>query len=569
LSTTTKSTALILVSLVCIVTANVLAWVLWDATFILNDGVQYLSTAGNWLKGLGFSTDALMFTPHFQGTLPAPQTVWPPGYPLLIALTSMLGMSLQTASLLLNLLFLLINAILVLIILVRYHLSFKSAVCCAMIFYFTAMPWGYSLALATEPVFSVLILAAIIFQPSDPRGKVWPWVVSGTFIALCISVRISGVLFAVGVGLGVFVYLVKNYRKEPDLLWRGIALLTLQISISVALFSALAYRTYLLTGTTSRSIGAIDTGDLVARIKLMIWQVREFIGFTDGGVLPNFANNILFVCFVLILAVILIQALFVLVMSMRQALPKNTVNREVMHYVILGHSAVFAAFFSLNVVGISLVALSHRYLNQIYPGLFILFCILVAATLTKIKHLNHIGLNKWFHCSMIGLVVLFALAQINITTALKYYSSPGVQTRDALALQVSKEFDLHALIQSCLFRSGTSSGSIWSNDGQQLHKATGVPTITIADVYGNKPYDLNVVRDHIVTYDIKMFVILNNLPDIAPQYVQMLSNVKGWLVQNGYTKVPMLENKILNNITVDAYVVDQSCFTPDEALNAE
>ena len=558
-----KTTGFVLLCLVCVVVLNSMVWFSWNPSFILNDGVQYLSTAKNWLEGRGFSTNALMFTPHFQGVLPAPQTVWPPGYPLIVAITTTLGITLHSAALLVNLISLAANSLLVFMMLVRYKISFRVAVCCALAFYLTAMPWSYSLALATEPLFSALILAAIIFQPNDPKGKIWPWVVSGTFIALCISVRYSGVLFSAGVGLGVFTYLIKNYRKKPDFLWRGIALLTLQISISFALFITLTYRTYLLTGTTSREVGVIDTGDLLARIKLMIWQVREFIGFTDGGVLPNVANNILFASFVFILAAILAQTLFVLVKRSKQDSPKNIGSNKIIHYIILGHTVVFVAFFSLNFVGIILVDLNHRYLYQIYPGLFVLFCIAVADSFKKIKQLNLVGLNKLFCSSIIGLVFLFALAQVNFATALKFYSNPGVQSRETLALQVSDGVDLKDLIQSCFAGSGTMAGSIWSNDGQQLHHATGVPTITIADVYGNKPYDMNIVSEHIASYDIKMFVILNDLPDIAPQYVEMLSNVKAWLVQNGYKKLPMLENEILNNITVDAYVIDQSCLTID------
>jgi len=556
-----KTIGWVILCLFCALALNSIAWFSWAPSFILNDGVQYTSTAENWLEGSGFATNALMFTPHFQGVIPAPQTVWPPGYPLLIALVTSLGLTIHSAALLVNLISLVTNALLVFLMLVRYQLSHRTSLCCAIIFYFTAMPWSYSFALATEPLFSALILTAIFFQPSDPRGKIWPWLISGTFIALCLSVRYSGVLFSAGVGLGVFVFLIKNYRHQPNVLWRGIALLTLQISISVALFATLTYRTYLLTGTTNRSIGVIDTGDLTARIKLMIWQGREFIGFTDGGVLPNIANNILFVTFVLVLTAILVQVWFIFVKSQNEAPPKNTVNNKILHYVILGHTAVFAGFFSLNFFDIVLVDLNHRYLYQVYPGLFILVCILVADSFKKIRRLNRMRLQGFFRRSVIFLVILFAIAQINFSTALRYYASPGVQAREAIALEVTNGVQLQDYIQACFSQSGTVSGSIWSNDGQQLHLASGVPTITVADVYGNKPYDVNIVSADIASYDIKMFVILNNLPDIAPQYVEMLSNVKKWLLQNGYTKLSMRENQISNNITVDTYIVDPSCLT--------
>ena len=560
MSQNAKNLGLIAIFLGCIFVFNVVVWMSWNSSFILNDGIQYLSTATNWLEGRGFSTNALMYTPHFQGTLPAPQTVWPPGYPLIIALTSMLGMSLQSASLLINLISLAVSALLVYVILVRYKLSYSAAFVCALIFYCTAMPWSYSVALITEPIFSLLILAAIYFQPNDVRGKIGPWVISGIFIALCVFTHYSGVIFAVGVGLGMFAYLIVSYHTEPRLLLRGIALLTLQISISVALFLAMLYRTYLLTGTISRSIGVVETEhSWLARLKITVWQVNEYLGFTEAGFLSSPASNLLFGLVLLLLVIILAQVLFVTIKALRRALPTDTLSNDVMRYVIVGHSFVFVVFFGLHIVGISIVELSHRYLHQIYPGVFILICILVANCFEKMKLLHLTGPSFWFRRSLGVLLCLFLIGQANSATATKYHASAGRQLQEVVALKVSANIDLQAMIQSCFKRSGSTVGSIWSNGGQQLHQATGVPTITIADVYGNKPYEMENVRAQIADYDIKMFVFLNNLPDIAPDYVRMLSNVKQFLELSGYTKVPMLENRISDNITIDTYAVDQAC----------
>lgn len=560
LSKNIKTTGLFLICVICIIGFNILAWESWHSSFILNDGVQYLSTAGNWLDGRGFSTDALMYKPHFQGALPAPQTVWPPGYPFIIALTSMLGIPLQSASLLLNLISLAISAFLVLIILVRQNLSLNAAICCALIFYCTAIPWSYSLSLIAEPLFSMLILAAIYSQPGDVRGRIWPWIVSGILVALCIFIRYSGVFFAVGVGIGMFAYFVKNYRTETKHFWRGMALLTLQISISVALFATILYRTYLLTGTIKRDIGVVETEeDWIARLKIAIWQISEFIGFTDGGFLTGNSSSTLFGLLLLLCVLVLAQIVFVSVKASKHVSPLTTIGHEVVRYVIIGHSAVFAVFFGLNIAGFSLVELNHRYLYQIYPGLFILLCILVANTSRHIINLNFAICNKGFRLSLCALFCLFSIAQLNNGTALKHFASPGLRIQELVELRVTTNTDLQDMIQSCFGRTDSKIGSIWSNAGQQLHRVTDVSTITIADVYGNKPYDVEIVRKHIASYNIKMFVFLDNLPDIAPEYTQMLFNVRQWLEQNGYKKISMLENQISGNVTVDTYVVDPLC----------
>jgi len=63
-----------------------------------NDGFQYLSTAKNILTGQGAKTSLIHFDEqHFSGEMPAPQTVFPPGYPLTLAFFAFLGMSTEAA----------------------------------------------------------------------------------------------------------------------------------------------------------------------------------------------------------------------------------------------------------------------------------------------------------------------------------------------------------------------------------------------------------------------------------------------------------------------------------------
>jgi len=66
-----------------------------------NDGYQYLSEAGNIRLGNGFSTSIVHFDEEqSHGRIPAPLTTFPPGYPVVIALLSCLGLSLNTAAVL-------------------------------------------------------------------------------------------------------------------------------------------------------------------------------------------------------------------------------------------------------------------------------------------------------------------------------------------------------------------------------------------------------------------------------------------------------------------------------------
>jgi hypothetical protein len=65
-----------------------------------NDGFQYLSVADNLAKGEGNATSIIHFDEqHRPGTVPSPQTVFPPGYPVAVAGFIRLGLPLQKAGL--------------------------------------------------------------------------------------------------------------------------------------------------------------------------------------------------------------------------------------------------------------------------------------------------------------------------------------------------------------------------------------------------------------------------------------------------------------------------------------
>lgn len=558
LNTREKLVAAILACFTCLV-FNLLAWSLWNSTYIFVDGVQYLSTAKNWLDGHGFSTNTLMYTPHFQGVLPAPQTVWPPGYPLLIALTSMVGIPIQTAALLLNLFFLAASALLTLAILLRCKIAFSSAVLFTLLFYCTAIPWVYSIGLLTEPVFGTLILAAIALLPDPEKDRIWQWFACGTALALCVTVRYSGVFFAMGVGAGLFVYLVVVFHKDLKRFATGVSLLTLLISISVTCFLALQYRTYLLTGTIRRETGGMEPDSLVDTILSIIWQIRRLLGFVEAGIQSNITVKVITGLFAIVLIYVLTQSFYTVIRTKNQN--ENSANRyrRVACFVILAHTAVFIIFFCIVSAEISSVSLNDRYLYQIFPGVFILICLLVSEALTRMQTHYTLGFIKWFQGSLVALAILFLVAQINFITGIKSYSAAGLHAREVLALQVTEKVDLNMMIRSCVVGSENRMSTLWSNDSQLLHLYTTAPTVSTPDVYANIPNVFEVLADQIDTYDIKMFVIVNNLPNITPEYAKLLDDLKHWLMQNGHTKVPMQEHQISDNIYVETYVIDQLC----------
>src|SRR5262249_54646500 len=86
----TVATPVVLLALVAVAIAILVS--LFDGSFVQNDSAQYVSTAENLRAGHGVATSLVWTEEHLRlGSLPVAQTNVPPGYPMLIALVSLLG----------------------------------------------------------------------------------------------------------------------------------------------------------------------------------------------------------------------------------------------------------------------------------------------------------------------------------------------------------------------------------------------------------------------------------------------------------------------------------------------
>ena len=183
-----RSNLIIFLLLLCGLAINILTITTWDMSLIANDGIQYLSTARNWLAGNGFSTEVLMYAPHFQETIPAAQTVWPPGQPLAIALVSKLGISLENAALILNLVMHAAASFVMYLVLLKLGVEKFFAIVCTFAFYFLALPWSYVSAGIAEPIATTALLGALLFLPTPNKSPLLTWVICGVLMLSLIHI---------------------------------------------------------------------------------------------------------------------------------------------------------------------------------------------------------------------------------------------------------------------------------------------------------------------------------------------------------------------------------------------
>lgn len=526
----------------------------WDTSYVANDGIQYLSTAKNWLAGNGFSTDVLMYTPHFQGSLPAAQTVWPPGYPFAIALIYKLGIDLEIAALALNLLTHALASLVMWLVLTRMGLDRFFAAICAFAFYFMAMPWAYVSALMTEPVVTTLMLCALLFLPDPHNSRIHTWLLCGLAIALCIYIRYSGVFLAAGTGAGILFYLLFYERRT----WRELINPCYKLSILLLLpalaFGHLMYRTNTLIGTFDRYSGSKNPETITSTVKRWGLETSELLGFTSESHLSDIMSIVLFILLVLLVSAIATWFLASRISSSENGVP----TKELQYFRIAGLCAVFhglalASYLSIASISSSPLEIVSRYIYQLYPGLYAVFCFMLHALIKRHRSGAQYGL-------VTGLTTLLAaiyiLAQVNASkvTRTNYFAQSKSDSK-MMHLQVTERSTLAALITSC-FSNNTDIKSIWSTHGQPIHLHTGLPTLTHSDIYTKQPFNAEHLAARIDQYNVGMFVFVHQSGMSDQQYNHYMDSVKAWIAKQGFVNIPMLSNKFGDNKSVEIYTIE-------------
>ncbi|MGH9381486.1 MAG: hypothetical protein ACRD2Z_12840 [Thermoanaerobaculia bacterium] len=201
-----------------------------------NDTAQYFSVADNLRAGRGLATSVIYYEEHYaSGTVPAPQTVFPPGYPVAIALVAATGVATPTAAFLIDLFSLGVSIwLLFSIALARGH-GPASALGGAAAFACLALPWVYTHEMLSEPLFIALTLAGTRWLVGPQRQPAYgPPLLAGVAAAAAITVRYVGVFFAAAVAVVLAVELIR--RRSRRTLIHGVAFALPVVVATLTLF---------------------------------------------------------------------------------------------------------------------------------------------------------------------------------------------------------------------------------------------------------------------------------------------------------------------------------------------
>ena len=251
--------------------------------FFSQDATQMLSTADELSDHFALRTA----TPFFESQLalgsPAPQTVWPPLFPLVVALTSgALGLDQVTGMALVNALAVAATIILLFWILRRLLGSDWAAAGWAAFYGVYWQTWTPALTGGSEPLFALLLtagLAAVVAAETLPEGAAKPagrlrWLIAaGALFGLAAATRYLGVTFAAALCLGL---VVLEARRGSVL--RGVGLAVAAGLPAAAILGPLLLRNLLLTGTLTGGPAAVEGGGLLDIAQQTRWALGAMLG---------------------------------------------------------------------------------------------------------------------------------------------------------------------------------------------------------------------------------------------------------------------------------------------------
>jgi 4-amino-4-deoxy-L-arabinose transferase-like glycosyltransferase len=259
------------------------------------DSGNYLFTAGSILNGAGITA------PSGEAL-----TIFPPGYPLLLAAIASVGISVATAATLINLL-----AIASMIpgtyLLARMSLGQLIPVISATIFASSAATIRVFSNAWTEPLFMVLMLATLILLVHTTKRNSLSWPVAitlGTLISLATTLRFVG-LFMIPV-VAVSIWMATKTKLE-------ISKIIATTALGLIGFAAVALRNI--------SLGAPLTGERLEGALTLQGSLEQFVRQLGIYVAPPDSTSLTNVAGALLLMALIASAWLIFVRRLRNLYP--------------------------------------------------------------------------------------------------------------------------------------------------------------------------------------------------------------------------------------------------------
>lgn len=349
-----------------VVAAAVAQAFLAEVELIDPDTIQHMSAAANLLAGNGYASNIVYYDTQYDvGLMPAPQTVWPPGYAWLLAGAEAIGLPPAGVAIGIAILSYGFVALMMRFLARRTGVGSLVATGTALIWLLQTSGWYVVLAVYTEAFFiGATVLSALFLVQWVRQGKSKPaWLfAAGAAATVAILTRYSGVFWPLAVGIWFLLDIVR--LRSPRLLLSALAFGALPAVTTIALM----FRNFLLTGRLSG--GQFETGEPLQwldALRVTYWVTGPLLGSNEY--VPTALVAVLILFFIAAAA-----------WAYRQNTPGGprdvqALSRRAALDLSLLYCAVLSAFLFYSALRVSATFLLYRYFLPITPFIYLILAV--------------------------------------------------------------------------------------------------------------------------------------------------------------------------------------------------
>lgn len=371
--------------------ATILLVLNFDGTWMHPDTAQALSVARNVQQGHGFQTSIIYYEEHYSlNTWPAPQTVFPIGYPSMIALLGWAGIPLRSAPFTIGVAGFFSVPLLINMAAIRMGRRPVTAILLSALWLCCPMIWHNVWERQTETMFISLTLSSLILLQSESSGY-RKLLLAGLLAALAMSLRYAGVFWLMTVNLA---FLLQLSQKRLAAIRQAVVFSAVPVAVAALLFA----RNLMLVGDLKGGSTKEVHRSLKEATENAWYAVSRLIGLDRTNLLSGHSAEVAVAVGSCLLAIAVVVGLWRL---------SRAKGRKDLSPCSMAHAAVFLYIAVSLVALISLekttsVNLSPRMFFPLIPFVLLAFADVFSRTLGAMPALTFSG------CKMRSIVVVAA-----------------------------------------------------------------------------------------------------------------------------------------------------------------
>ncbi len=365
---------------------------------LFNDSVQYIAGSDSFASGMGYATPVLYFDEHFRsGLMPAPQTVWPPGYPAMMSLLHWLGITSLEAGTAVSLVSFALLVSLVFLLTARLTGSMPAAGLAALWQFGLSEYWCYTGIVNSDMPYTAFSLVVFLFL-AKPRSFVSLALASLT-AGVCFSIRYVGIFLLATVAV-LTLHMVWELFKQRRLMSSALSLLAASPGFLIA--GAIMLRNLMLTGTLT---GGNSKEASRALTDLFSVTAKSLIDVITGVTSQEFARGA--VTSLLAAAALLLFCILLMTTSIALAANQRSIRRSPLASALVMYS-LFYAFGITAIAATSMISFENRNFIPLVPLLVIL---IVSFTWQAAGRLREYQMWRRSKTALVFAICLFTVMQ--------------------------------------------------------------------------------------------------------------------------------------------------------------